>query len=61
MTLLPFDLVNPIEATIFIRKLPDPYDTDPETVAFLNVLPDTYDNTTNKVRIGQVTPRWTGC
>lgn len=57
MALLPFDLVNPIEATIFVRQLPDPYGDAPETLAFLNVLPDTYDNLTNKVRIGQVTQK----
>src|SRR3954452_8660569 len=53
----PLDLIDPIEATIFVRQLPDPYGDDPETLAFLNVLPDTYNNTTNKVRIGQVTQR----
>lgn len=57
MTLLPFDLVNPIEATIFVRQLPDPYGDDPETRAFLDVLPDDYTNLTNKVRIGQVTQK----
>jgi hypothetical protein len=55
--LLPLDLVDPIEATIFVRQLPDPYGDDPETNAYLNVLGDTYDNLTNKVRIGQVTQR----
>jgi hypothetical protein len=57
MALLPFDLINPIEATIFVRQLPDPYGNDPETLAYLNILPDRYDNLTNKVRIGQVTQR----
>lgn len=57
MTLSPLDLIDPIEATIFVRQLPDPYGNDPETLAFLNVLPDDYTNTTNKVRIGQVTQR----
>jgi hypothetical protein len=55
--LLPFDLVDPIEATIFVRQLPDPYGDDPETISYLNVLADAYDNLTNKVRIGQVTQK----
>jgi hypothetical protein len=53
----PLDLINPVEATIFVRELPDPYGDDPETLAFLNVLGDDYSNTTNKVRIGQITNR----
>lgn len=55
MALLPWDLVNPVEATIFVRQLPDPYGNDPETLAFLDVLSDDYSNITNKVRIGTVT------
>lgn len=53
-TTLPWDLVNPVAATMFVRELPDPWATQPETVRFLNVLPDT-QVPSNKVRVGQIT------
>jgi hypothetical protein len=55
-TLSPWNLVDPVEATIFVRELPDPYGDDPGVLDFLNVLPDRRV-ATNKARFGTVTRR----
>lgn len=54
--LSPWDLVDPVEATLFVRDLPDPYGGVPETIAFLDVLPDR-QVPSNKARFGTVTRR----
>lgn len=53
-TTLPWDLVNPVAATLFVRELPDPWANQPETVKFLDVLPDV-QVPSNKVRVGSIT------
>jgi hypothetical protein len=54
--LSPWDLVDPVEATMFVRDLPDPYGDIPETVAFLDVLADR-EVPSNKARFGTITRR----
>lgn len=54
VTLLPWDLVNPVAATTFVKELPDPWADLPETLAFSNILADV-QVPSNKARTNQVT------